>query len=458
MLATCDIYTHTEALATVKRRSTGPFKTKRSVCTCSFFQCWCGRHIAMYTKIFHPSLAHQKRWKKINIAAIFLLVLCCIPNVSFAIDSINYVIFVAHRKSISRVQMPMASRTPIDLKQVTFINSMDYDAKYGCYYWADYTRIVRQCGPDQINTLIASGVTKIQDIAFDWLSENLYFVDSKGIYVIDTTMDAIEKAKGKDHWRKTVVQFGSYAKNLTTSLVLQPERGHLYWVHNANDGSVKEHIGVYRANLDGTARERLAWPSGTAADNKPTVDFLTNCVYWIQNATHDGLHVNSCAMKGDGNVEYHYEDDFNIIRKPASQLIIRVYNNTAFWLDTANNIMTNDISNTTVKSLMVVSQPEPVKAFKVFIPGSQLGKNACSRYRHNCSHLCVGAPNNGFQCLCPDGVVQDKDGSCKCLKRSITTNDCYKHMMLYDWCDRRAPLLRCDDKTCLLPNYRCGNN
>lgn len=52
--------------------------------------------------------------------------------------------------------------------------------------------------------------------------------------------------------------------------------------------------------------------------------------------------------------------------------------------------------------------------FRVYSDQSQVGTNACGDGRHNCSHLCVGTSNGGFQCLCPTGLNATDDGICKC--------------------------------------------
>lgn len=50
---------------------------------------------------------------------------------------------------------------------------------------------------------------------------------------------------------------------------------------------------------------------------------------------------------------------------------------------------------------------------KAFGPRSQSGSNACSG-QHNCSHICVSAPNGGFRCRCPDDMKPSASGDCVC--------------------------------------------
>lgn len=51
---------------------------------------------------------------------------------------------------------------------------------------------------------------------------------------------------------------------------------------------------------------------------------------------------------------------------------------------------------------------------RVYGKESQQGLNACGRGEHNCSHICVGAPNGKFICLCPDGLTMNANGKCVC--------------------------------------------
>ena len=49
---------------------------------------------------------------------------------------------------------------------------------------------------------------------------------------------------------------------------------------------------------------------------------------------------------------------------------------------------------------------------KVFAHSIQSGTNKCTN-NTACSHICLGAPNDSYVCLCPDDMIM-KDGQCMC--------------------------------------------
>lgn len=58
---------------------------------------------------------------------------------------------------------------------------------------------------------------------------------------------------------------------------------------------------------------------------------------------------------------------------------------------------------------------------KAFTSTSQTGSNACSSV-HICSHICVGAPDAAYSCLCPNGMNLTTAGRCTICKPGET--DC----------------------------------
>ena len=87
-------------------------------------------------------------------------------------------------------------RLPIDGMQLA--TAVDYD----CYYYAEVTfdEIHRFCPGDSDNqnqVIVSTGLDMVEGISFDWLAENLYWVDSNS--------DTIEVARFDGRFRRELL-------------------------------------------------------------------------------------------------------------------------------------------------------------------------------------------------------------------------------------------------------------
>lgn len=60
----------------------------------------------------------------------------------------------------------------------------------------------------------------------------------------------------------------------------------------------------------------------------------------------------------------------------------------------------------------IIGQLAGLMDLKVFAHSVQSGTNACKS--NPCPYICLGAPNDTYVCLCPDGMVSNPDGHCVC--------------------------------------------
>lgn len=92
-----------------------------------------------------------------------------------------------------------------------------------------------------------------------------------------------------------------------------------------------------------------------------------------------------------------------------------------------------------------------IESMKALGPTSQSGTNACSG-QHNCSRtsICVGvgAPNEGFSCLCPNGMEMKASGECVEKKGWVDPATAMSK------CD--AYKFRCTNGTCIDFAFTCG--
>lgn len=395
------------------------------------------------------------------IFSILLLFLCGVQRstceIEAALDTNEYII-MATKWNISRLQLPAGTTTILPITQLTFPNSVEYDVKHNCVFWADYTRIARQCldaGDAAVEVLVTGGVHKIIDIAYDWLSETLYYVDAQQICVIDTSARATREAlhSNGNHWSKTILKLGA---GVTTGIAVHPERGYIFWTQSLDGIEHRNNsdVGIFRANLDGTKKVKLLGQPNAMHPVIISVDYVSNNVYWIDTQAGDGNYVRSCGLNGEKFTQHFSMDS----EGQSSQYLLSAYNDVVYWLDAGNNIRGSDIryldeSDEASQSSVFASNVEMLLDFKAFYRGAHLGTNACSNGRNNCSHLCVGTPNRGTRCLCPNGFIRNASGQCECV--AGLGDDCYNWLMQMN-CPANG--IRCDGKICMPLDYRCGKH
>lgn len=77
-----------------------------------------------------------------------------------------------------------------------------------------------------------------------------------------------------------------------------------------------------------------------------------------------------------------------------------------------NSVFSADKDHGIVIRVVADSMPS-LMDLKVYAHSIQSGTNACAK-SNNCSHICVGAPNKSFTCLCPDEMQMSPNGDCLC--------------------------------------------
>lgn len=387
--------------------------------------------------------------------SIILLVLCAVLHGSWqidpALDTSEYIILAIDR-NISRLQMPSEIHTMLPINDITFVHSVEYDVKHDCVFWADYTRIVRQClGNDIAEVLVSDGVDRIEDLAYDWLSETLYFVDSNQISAIDTSQRAAAAASDRSYWPRTAVVVGDAT---ITGIAVHPERSYLFWTQYTDsvaNGS-SDLSGIYRANLDGSDGKKLQGSQHVVHPVKISVDYVTDRLYWIDRRKRGDHYIGGCGLHGE-----NFRTLFSMeMGNTLSQFLLSAYNNVVYWLDCSMNIRASDIRyldgrGETSQSVVIAANEKFVRDFKVYYRGAQLGTNACSNGKHSCTHVCVGAPNRGFTCLCPDGLQRNANGQCEC--GTGKEEECFQQLI-----HRNCQLnpFRCDQNVCMPLKYHCG--
>lgn len=381
---------------------------------------------------------------------IFLINILAIISFSTASNSAPFVLKY-QKNSIS--PLPLASN-PIELKlpQVnsTNITHLDYDVNRNCIYFASAKTIHRQCGNqnESAELLVACDVKQVSGLAYDWMSNLLYFADSMR-YTIETI-------NVTNRHRRTIIT--SNERTAPTNIQLHPKRRCLFWTAWMTVNNKLIDASIYRANLDGSGVHALVISNRVDYPTAISIDRATDRIYW-----NDG-HLNfiaSCDLWGKDVqillVSDEYETTFGL----------SVYDDLIYFMiyrggDRANIVAVNKGKHTIAlkwqcfddfqflcifpagpKKVMIIQSNQPeIKNLQVYGGGSQHGTHACGIGEHNCANFCIPSAEGKANCYCADGLTMTAAGLCQCNDTVFEDDDdadLYECLELVHTCSPLSP-------------------
>ncbi|PAV56600.1 hypothetical protein WR25_00279 [Diploscapter pachys] len=263
-------------------------------------------------------------------------------------------------------------------------------------YWSDLADDVIQTGLlegrklSYVTSLVSFGLFTAEGIAVDWLTGNIYWVDS--------TLDHIEVASWDGKMRASLLS-GSISN--VRAIALDAGVGLMFWT-DWEEGNAR----IEKASMAGTNRTVLynvtkvpggGWPNGIVCDT------ITKRIYWV-DAKSDSIH----TMGYDG------KDQKEIIRNErhlGHPFSVEIFENYVYWTDWRTNaILRTDKVNTTDIALVEKATTQPFSMKIVHrTKHDRMLRNPCAN--NPCSHIClVDSPTSKYRCLCPYMMVQTKDG------------------------------------------------
>lgn len=381
-----------------------------------------------------------------SLVVVLVLIAVILQSGSGRATETSEFLLLAQDYGISYIQLPSNTISALSLNNFTFAHSVEYDVRHNCVFWADFTRIVRQCFADNsVQVLISTGVDRIEGLAYDWLSETMYYHDSGCGKIV--AVDVSPRAMLQPHrqWRRTIVNY--HSPIVVNAIAVHPEYGYLFWSQYRNNGSDNgpEDSAIHRIEFDGTGNVVPSHRTNARVSAGISIDFGSDRLYWIDSVAKAVL---SCDLDGGtSRVETNLSWDSS-----QTNLSLSVYNGVVYWTDSEMKIHVWNTSSAEKHEIRLINSSAPIRDLKVYEKSSRMGTNACSDSTHNCTHICVSGLNGLFSCLCPDALNSTDDGTCVCLLDH--EDECHEHFESA-YCEGRI-LCKDDHYSCIPESYVCG--
>uniref|UniRef100_A0A1Y1JYN2 Sortilin-related receptor n=1 Tax=Photinus pyralis TaxID=7054 RepID=A0A1Y1JYN2_PHOPY len=335
-------------------------------------------------------------------------------------------LLIALREKISRLYLHNNKWEPLPIENLTNVIAVEFDMKSRCMYWSDIgTKLIgRQCSNNAPEVFLYGNLTLVEGLALDWISRHLYFVDGRRAKIEMVTTD--QNRLGR--MRRTILDSKHLVK--PRGLAVHPVAGYLFWT----DWS-PERPSVSRSDLDGSDvrvlfdKKYVHWPNGI------TIDFVAERIYWI-DARED--YVGSSDLHGN-----YFKKVISKNSHVSHPFSIAIFKDNIYWNDWKElGVFRGDKDNEL--GIKLLRELNRSMGLKVFGHGLQEGVNDC--INSTCSHICVGTPEQGHKCLCPDGMELQMN-QCVCSNNETCSE-------LDSTCPDKH--LKCDNGVCVPKEWRCN--
>lgn len=356
------------------------------------------------------------------------------------------------------------------------IVAIEFDIKNNCIYWADIEldKISRQCfnnGTTQ-EVIVDRDLASIEGMAFDWISNVLFFVDGLRKKIEAVRIDMIKET------RMRVTILDSKVLSRPRGIAVHPKAGFLFWTDwDRNNPSVS------RSNLDGKDVVKLfgkpivQWPNGI------TIDQMSERIYWV-DAMED--YIASSDLNGK-----YFKRIFSNDQRVTHPFAVAVLKDKMYWDDWKEKSIFVADKDSGMNVMTINDSFVGLMDLKVFAHFVQYGSNACSYKNTSCDTICLGGPGNTFSCLCPDGLSMI-GGKCMCSNNTepyanmtcpeTEVSTCGleeftckngKCISSFSRCDGNndcgdlsdeigclcvPPMIMCDNTRCYLPHWKCDDD
>nr|XP_019606113.1 PREDICTED: low-density lipoprotein receptor-related protein 1-like isoform X2 [Rhinolophus sinicus] len=271
------------------------------------------------------------------------------------------------------------------------------------------------------------------DLAVDWLSGNIYWIDSANPHI------NIASSKGQ---YSTVL----FSENLyrPTSVVLHLPTATMCFVDLGSQDDGRHGSSIECASMDGS-RRKVLWQKSQVPVGLTFSDSGTR-VYW--------------ADTGRGLIESIQQDGtrYRVDRTGIQGLDLFTYGQGVMFWTTIDDAEVTKVwySKAELSENRWFQVDQKIVDLKVYSKLRQQGTNSCSKNNGGCSHICLPKPE-GQTCKCSSGYYLDDANKCieavRCSAPSQSCKDGQKCISTEQVCDGRADCLDgSDEMGCTYPD------
>ncbi|XP_066878606.1 low-density lipoprotein receptor-related protein 2-like [Kogia breviceps] len=271
------------------------------------------------------------------------------------------------------------------------------------------------------------------DLAVDWLSGHIYWIDSDNPY--------INVASSKGQYATVLLSEGLYRP---TSVVLHPPTAVMCFVDLGPQDDGRRGSSIECASMDGSKRKVL-WQKPQVPVGLTFSDSGTR-LYW--------------ADPGRGLIESIQQDGsrYRLDRRGIQGLNLFTYGQGMMFWSTVDDAQINKVWYSKAERLenQWFQVDQKIVDLKVYSKLSQQGSNRCSKDNGGCSHICLPNPE-GQTCQCPRGYYLADMKKCieavRCSAPSQSCKDGQRCISVAQVCDGHADCLDgSDEMDCTYPH------
>ncbi|XP_060607013.1 prolow-density lipoprotein receptor-related protein 1-like isoform X2 [Ruditapes philippinarum] len=283
----------------------------------------------------------------------------------------------------------------------THVTNLDIDFKNKEFYMYDYHYSSILVGTGYTKELEAFRITLAYlhfgvskgtiQIAFDWLSRTIYWVDSLFRWIL--AVPGQQWKAGYDFYKIIVDDH----LDLPDGITLDPLKGYLFWSDNGR------HPKIERSDLQGRNRHTIVNSKYLYSPMAMDADIYGQRIYWLDTITEALL-----SSTYDG-------DDVRVIHRLSDTILfdLAVYRDVVYISDIKRgHLITLNKTTGHMESTIVTLTDETIYGITVYEKRNQPEKNRDYCAEKKCEQICI-SEENGASCICAEGYKLNSTGNCE---------------------------------------------